>query len=34
MHKLDLTGDIFDFGQLTRFLLQVSRLGFELSMRG
>ncbi len=34
MHKVDLAGDIFDFGQWTRFLLRSGRLGFELSMRG
>jgi hypothetical protein len=34
MHKVDLTGDIFDFGEWTRFLLRSGRLGFELSMRG
>ena len=33
MHKVDLAGDIFDFGQWTRFLLRSGRLGFELSMR-
>jgi hypothetical protein len=33
MRKVDLPGDIFDFGQWTRFLLRSGRLGFELSMR-
>jgi len=34
MRKVGLAGDIFDFGQWTRFLLRSGRLGFELSMRG
>jgi hypothetical protein len=34
MRKVDLAGDIFDFGEWTRFLLRSGRLGFEMSMRG
>jgi hypothetical protein len=34
MRKVDLAGNIFDFGQWTRFLLRSGRLGFELSIRG